>query len=107
MKYSVFLVFDAERDLIDIFDYVAKNDSLKQAREILACLEKTILALESLPNRGNYPPELERIGLIGYREIHEPPFRVIYQVRKKHVFVHCVLDSRRDLRTILFQRLLR
>lgn len=107
MKYAVFLVSDAERDLIDIFDYLAKNDSLEQAREILTRLEKAVLALKTLPNRGNCPPELERIGLLDYREIHEPPYRILYQVRKNEVFVHCVLDSRRDLRTILLQRLLR
>jgi toxin ParE1/3/4 len=50
---------------------------------------------------------LERLGVLEYREVFFKPYRIIYEVAGASVFVHCVLDGRRDLRDILQQRLLR
>jgi toxin ParE1/3/4 len=50
---------------------------------------------------------LERLGVLEYREVFFKPYRIIYEVARASVFIHCVLDGRRDLRDILQQRLLR
>jgi toxin ParE1/3/4 len=42
-----------------------------------------------------------------FREIHFKPYRIIYQIIDKRVFVHCVLDGRRDLQELLERRMLR
>lgn len=89
MKYTVHLVADAERDLLSIYRYVALNDSAENAGRLLDNIEKTILKLESMPMRGHYPPELERIGVLEYREIFFKPYRIIYQVMKSSVYVFC------------------
>jgi len=107
MKYTVDLVADAEQDLFDIYRYVAMNDSNEKADSLLDNLEETIMKLESMPMRGHYPPELERIGVLEYREIFFKPYRIIYQVVKSSVYVFCVLDGRRDLQDLLQERLLR
>ena len=106
MRFTVNLVIDAETDLFDIYLYVVQNDSPEAAR-LLNSLEKTILRLETTPLRGNYPPELERIGVFEFREIFFKPYRIIYQVKKTNVYVHCVIDGRRDLQYLLQTRLLR
>jgi toxin ParE1/3/4 len=107
MKFSVYLVEDAEKDLLDIYQYVAQNDSVDRADSLIDKLEKTILRLETLPHRGHVPPELERIGVLEYKEVFYKPYKIIYQVIKGSVYVHCVLDSRRDLLDLLQQRILR
>lgn len=107
MKYSVHLVEDAERDLFEIYRYVAVNDSREKADRLLDNLERTILKLETMPERGHVPPELERIGLSEYREIFFKPYRIIYKVAATKVIVFCVLDGRRDLQDLLQERLLR
>lgn len=107
MKYTVHLVADAESDLLDIYRYVALNDSVEKADRLLDNLEQTIKKLEIMPMRGHYPPELERIGVLEYRETFFKPYRIIYQVVKSAVYVYCVLDGRRDLQDLLQQRLLR
>ncbi len=56
---------------------------------------------------GNVPPELERISVTGFLEIHFRPYRIIYQVIENDLFIHCILDGRRDLQTLLQERLLR
>lgn len=107
MRVRVYLVADAERDLLDIYHYVAQNDSVKKADRLLENLEKTIMKLETMPLRGHFPPELERIGVLEFREIFFKPYRIIYQVIKSDVYVHCVLDGRRDLQDLLQKRVLR
>ena len=107
MKFTVYLVADAERDLLEIYHYVAQNDSVEKENGLLDNLEKNILKLETMPLRGHFPPELERIGVFEFREIFFKPYRIIYQVIKSDVYVHCVLDGRRDLQDLLQKRILR
>lgn len=98
---------DAERDLVDIFRYVATTDSVEKADHVLDQLESLCLQLAELPLRGHVPPELERIGVSIFREVHFKPYRVIFEVTGQDVFVHAVLDGRRDLQALLERRLLR
>lgn len=107
MKYQVHLIAEAGEDLIGIHHFVALNDSPERADKLLANLEETCMSLDELPNRGHVPPELERIAIDDYLEIHYKPYRIIYQVISKRVFVHCVLDGRRHLDELLQERLLR
>lgn len=107
MKFMVHLTEDAEKDLLDIFRYVAENDSVEQADMLINDLEKSVERLETLSLGSHIPPELERIGVFDFREIHYKPYRIIYEIRNSDVFVHCVLDGRRDLQDLLQMRVLR
>jgi toxin ParE1/3/4 len=53
------------------------------------------------------PLELFEIGVVEFRELHDKPYRIIYSAESTTVFVRCVLDCRRDIQTILQERLLR
>ncbi len=70
-------------------------------------LEDTCEKLESYPDRGHVPRELERLAMIQYLEVHFKPYRIIYEISKKDVFIHCIIDGRRDIESVLRQRLLR
>lgn len=107
MRFRVHLVEDAENDLFDIYRYAALNGSHEQAESLLDNIEKTIIKLEAFPMRGRIPPELERISVLEFREVHYKPYKIIYEVRKSDVFIHCILDGRRDLQELLQKRLLR
>lgn len=107
MKFVVYLIEDAERDLSDIYQYVDLNNSAEQADRLLQHLEETVQKLETFPLRSHVPPELEQISVYNFREIHYKPYRIIYEIRKTEVFVHCVLDGRRDLQEILQNKVLR
>ncbi len=106
-KYKVYFVSDAEEDLFRINNYVSKNDSKTKAQTLLKKLEQTCKTLSNLPDRGHFPPELERIGIFSYKEIHYEPYRIIYQVIGKNVYIHCILDGRRDLQQLLQERVIR
>lgn len=107
MNHAVVLLESAEFDLFDIHQYIERTDSQESADRLLDQLEKCISGLNSLPERGNYPKELERIGIQLYREIHFKPYRIIYVIEVDRVVVYGVLDGRRDMQTLLQRRVLR
>lgn len=107
MTHAVSIVAAAEDDLFDIYRYVASADSIARAERLIQILQELCLSLEEFPDRGHIPPELESIGVLDYREVHYESYRVIYQVIGMDVYVHCVLDGRRDLQELLLERLLR
>jgi toxin ParE1/3/4 len=107
MKYQVFILKDAEQDILQLYEYVALNDSPAKADRLIDKLEKKCNSLSELANRGRVPPELDRISVYNYLEIHFKLYRIIYQIINKNVFIQCILDSRRDLTDILIERLLR
>jgi toxin ParE1/3/4 len=106
-RFEVFLLDNAEKDIDEIYRYVRRHDSVEKAEGLSQNIEQVILGLHTSPLRGHYPPELERLGVLEYREVFFKPYRIIYEVAGASVFIHCVLDGRRDLRDILQQRLLR
>jgi toxin ParE1/3/4 len=106
-RYRVRLAQDAEQDLIDIYRYIAIHDSAEKAAYLLDQLESLCSRLTELPERGHVPPELDRIGVTNYREVHFKPYRVIYEVIKQDVFIHCIIDGRRDMQSLLERRLIR
>jgi toxin ParE1/3/4 len=107
VQYEVFLTEDAEADIFGICQYIAVNDSAAKANDVFEKLQETCLSLENFPDRGHLPPELERINVRDYSEIHFKPYRIIYQIRDNRVMIHCVMDGRRHLQDILLERLLR
>ena len=107
MIYQVYLTQEAEKDLLEIQAFVAPHDSPAKADGLLSRLESTCAELMRLPNRGHVPPELKRIGVETYRELHFKPYRVIYEITGQQVFVHAILDGRRDLQSLLERRLVR
>lgn len=107
MPFEVLLSEDAERDLEDIYRYVARRDTIDKANRLLVALEETCLGLSEFPERGNVPRELEPLGMTEFREVHYKPYRAIYRIVGRKVVVYCVLDGRRDMQTLLRQRLIR
>jgi toxin ParE1/3/4 len=107
MKYDVFLSDDAEADILDIWKYVARHDSVDRATTLIDALQEACLSLGHFPERGHCPPELQRVSVLEYRELHYKPFRIIYRIIDSRVFIHCVLDGRRDLQELLHERLIR
>ena len=107
MNFKVNIISDAEEDILDIYYYVLINDSEEKADYILCKIEEKCLSLKKYPNRGHTPPELERVGIYQYKEIHFKPYRIIYEITESIVYIYCILDGRRSLQELLENRLLR
>jgi toxin ParE1/3/4 len=107
MKYKVIIDPQAKEDMSEIFFYVLLNDSLDVANKLLDKLEETCNKLEKYPERGHIPEELRNTGIKRYLEIHYKPYRIIYEVKKNIIYIHSVLDGRRNIQEILSNRILR
>ncbi len=106
-KYQILITPEVEKDILDIYDYIAKKDMLQNAEYVLDNLESLILSLEKSPERGHYPPELSIQGIKEFKEINFKPYRAIYEIIGSKVIVHLCVDGRRDMKALLERRLLR
>ena len=107
MKYKVIIDPLAKEDMREIFFYVSINDSLEIANKLLNKIEKTCYKLERFPHRGHIPEELRSTGIKRYLEIHYKPYRIVYEIKKDKIYVHSVLDVRRNIQELLSNRILR
>ena len=107
MKHQVFLISDAAEDIFGRVSYIASNDSPERAAYVYDKLKDTCSTLEFFPRRGHVPPESERIGVDNFLQVHFKPYRIIYSLSGNKVFVHCVLDGRRNMEDLLRSRLVR
>ncbi len=103
--YEVFWSEIAETDLLAIIEHIA-NDSPSRAYDIFRDIRKKASSLRSFPERGRIIPELQEQGITLYHELIVGPWRIIYRVVEKHVYVLSVLDSRRSVEDILLGRLI-
>lgn len=106
MAFGVFLTDDAAHDLEDICNYINLHDNPGKMDHVLEQLKKAFNSLSENPHRGAHPKELLSIGIREYREIFFKPYRIIYRVMDKNVYVLLIADGRRDMQTLLQRRLL-
>ena len=106
MGFAVLLTHDAERDLDEIYNYIALHDSPQKAGYVLERIEKVFSSLSEFPDRGVYPKELLALGIREYREVFFEPYRIIYRVMDNIVYVLLIVDGRRDMQSLLLRRLL-
>jgi toxin ParE1/3/4 len=106
MVCEVLLTAGAEQDIEDIHDYIAESDSPAKADYVLTRLLEAADHLASFPDRGSHPKELQALGIREYRQTFSKPYRLIYRVIGKQVFIYVIADGRRDMQSLLTRRLL-
>lgn len=106
MPFAVLLTHGAARDLEEIYDYIALHDADHKADYVVEQIQKAFSRLSVSPKRGVYPKELLSLGIREYREVFFKPYRIIYRVMDKHIYILLIVDGRRDMRSLLQRRLL-
>ena len=107
MMPAVVLSESALTDLLDIHDYYLCEVSDCVAAKIIDGLEAAVNNLAEFPERGSVPKELLSLGIRQYRQVIEKPYRIIYEAVADTIIVHAILDGRRDMQSLLMQRILR
>jgi len=107
MNYKLLIDSLAKKDIIEIYNYVGLSDSSDKANRLLDNLERNCNNLERFPEREHIPEELRGTGIKRFLEIHYKPYRIIYEIIENIVYVHCVLDGRRNMQELLSSKLLR
>lgn len=105
-RYEVLLTEGAEQDLEDLYDYIAEFDCAATANRVLDRLLEVAQSLAQFPERGTYPRELLELGIRDYRQTSFKPYRIIYRVLDLKVYIHLIVDGRRDMQSLLSRRLL-
>lgn len=106
MPFKVLLTNDATRDLEELYQYISRHDAPENANYVLDKIESIFTGLSEFPERGTFPKELLALGIRDYREIFFKPYRIIYRVLSKKVYVFLIVDGRRDMQSLLQRRLL-
>jgi len=105
-ELSVLWSDTAQRDLLNIIDYIA-IDSKQNARNIVKKIRENASNLNMMPEKGRIVPELDFYNIRTYREIIESPWRIIYRIEDNKVHILAVIDGRRNVEDVLLQRFLR
>ena len=106
MTFDIRLTDDALHELEGMDDYLVAHEGPEKADYVLGKIEEAILVLRELSERGHYPPELSSLGIREYWEVFFKPYRIIYRVIGKCVYVYLIADGRRDMQALLARRLL-
>jgi toxin ParE1/3/4 len=104
---KVVILDSAEQDLKDLRSYIVKNFSQATWLKTYSKLKESIRNLATFPLLGAVPHELESLNMNQYRQIVSGMNRVIYEPRADAVYIYMIVDTRRDLETLLMQRLMR
>ena len=105
-RYSVLLTAGAEQDLESLHGHITATESATNAGYVLDRLLKAAASLARFPERGSHPKELLALGINEYRQVFFKPYRVIYRVAGRNVYIHLIADGRRDMQSLLARRLL-
>ena len=105
-RFDVVITRGAARDLQAIYEFVLEAESEAKADHLLDGLEALVGTLVQHPERGSHPKELASLGIQDYRQVILKPYRIIYRVLGGKVVIFLVADGRRDMTTLLAQRLL-
>lgn len=104
--FRVVLTESAEQDLEELVDYLLQDGSSAAAARLLQQVRGKIASLESFPERGAHPKELAELGILVFRQLNFGPYRMIYRVQGKTVYLTLIADGGRDMIALLQRRLL-
>ena len=105
-EYVVKMTLGAEKDLNEIIEYIAENNP-RTALTIMEKIQKKIDSLDHFPYRGSFVPELLVKNIKDFRQISEHPWKIYYKIVENKVYIMAIVDSRRNLKDILMNKLLK
>jgi len=103
--FGVFWADVAENDLNGLVQHISEDDPVV-AIEVLNKIRDRVDSLYEFPDKGRIVPELLEQGIAEYYELIIPPWRLMYKIVDKTVFVLSVIDSRRNVEDILLRRMI-
>jgi len=107
MRYDVQVAEGAERDMAEIMAFLVDREGPVVAEQDLEGLLDAVVNLARFPERGSHPKELLALGIRDFRQVIVNPYRLIYRIGGRHVFLFLVADGRRDFQSLLERRVLR
>ncbi|HEY1607639.1 MAG TPA: type II toxin-antitoxin system RelE/ParE family toxin [Paraburkholderia sp.] len=91
----------------ELRSYIVRAFGWETWRQTSSQIQDAIQQIRRFPESGHLPAELDGFLEDGFRQVLSGKNRVIYQTRGDTVFIHLVVDSRRDLPALLQRIVLR
>ncbi|HKU00290.1 MAG TPA: type II toxin-antitoxin system RelE/ParE family toxin [Paraburkholderia sp.] len=91
----------------ELRSYVVRAFGWETWRQTSAQIQATITHVRQFPESSHVPAELEGFVDDNFRQALSGKNRIIYQVRDGIVYIHLVIDTRRDLQALLQRIVLR
>ena len=95
-KMKVIWTETANKDLNEIIEYIA-NDSVEIALEKFYKIKDSVKQLDKFSEQGRIIPELKNENIMKYRELIVSPWRLMYKIEEKKIYIMAVLDGRRNI----------
>jgi len=105
-SHDIFWTLNAARDFENIISYISSQNPAN-AKKIYLSIKDKVLKLSKHPQSGRIVPELQKFNIVRYHEIVFSPWRIIYIIDTGTVYVLTVIDSRRNIEDLLFEKLLK
>ena len=96
----------AQDDLNEIIEYYSSY-SQNYVETTISEFEENVMSLQQNLKSGRIVPELERQGIIQYRELIQGYYRIVYKISKDKVIILTVIDGRRNFEEIIIEKLSR
>lgn len=106
-KYDVQITEGALGDLDAILSFIAAQRGEDSAEQWLAGFDEVIDSLEQFPARGVVPSPLIDLGIDSFRQLPMPPYKIVYELTERKVYVVLIVHTKRDFQSLLQERLLR
>ena len=97
----------AEFDLKELRRYIQENFSRQDWLNAYEHIRESVHTISRFPKAGTVPPELASLGANQYRQVLAGMNRIIYEIRGDDIFIHIIIDTRKDFQSFLTRRLLR
>ena len=104
--YEVIVSQFAEDDLNEIIEYYFSL-SENYVEKLIFEFEENVMSLKKHPRSGRVVPELEKQGILQYRELIQGYYRIVYEISDDKVIVHTIIDGRRNFEDIIISKLSR
>ena len=102
--YHVNITATAERDFIEIWEYIAQDDPVA-ASVFVDALESKIASLAAYPERNPFIPESRLLNTQLYRHLIYHNYRIVYRIDHETVYILRVFHGAKLLDSFSIERL--
>lgn len=103
----VLILNEAKADLKAIKQYIQQRFGKNTWHTINLEFKAALRLIAMSPTAGSPVEELQSLGMTSIRSMLVRQTRIVYEIHDDHVLIHLFIDTRRDFRSHLLNRMLR
>ncbi|MCL2601633.1 MAG: type II toxin-antitoxin system RelE/ParE family toxin [Treponema sp.] len=106
MKTKIIWSEDAGNELLEIISYIKKNSGKINAKNIHKKIMDTVIDASDNAEGRRISPLLRDFGIIDIHQINVNPWAIYYRVENNTMKIISIIDTRRNLEEVLYQKML-